>query len=309
MQAIARLTPVPVREIWPHEAQDFTVWLAENLEYLEDATGLRLTLVEREAATGIFYADILAEDENGDLVVIENQLESTDHEHLGKLLTYMANHNAKTAIWIAVQPRPEHKRAVQWLNEILSDVSFYLLQVEAYRIEGSRPAVKFTVMAGPNEASKEVGTQRKELAERHRLCMTFWEGFLQKANETTSLHSNISPRPKSNIEFGAGKSGITFKYSILADKARVELYIHTKNQETNKRYFDALYAHKREIEKVFGAPLDWQRLEGQKFSRIAHHITDKGGLKDKESWSELQDAMIDAMVRLHRAISPYIKNL
>uniref|UniRef100_A0A7C4Q499 DUF4268 domain-containing protein n=1 Tax=Bellilinea caldifistulae TaxID=360411 RepID=A0A7C4Q499_9CHLR len=135
MNPIARLTRVPLREVWRHEALNFTRWLAENLDPLSDPTGLRLSLVEAEAAAGDFAVDILAEDADGNLVVIENQLERTDHDRLGKLITYMSNHDAKTAIWITSQPRPEHEKVVHWLNEALpGDTSFYLFQVEAARI-------------------------------------------------------------------------------------------------------------------------------------------------------------------------------
>jgi len=310
MQTISRFTPVPLRELWPHEANDFTTWLAENLDYLEEAIGLGLSLIEREAPTGDFYVDLLAEDEEGNLVIIENQLERTNHDHLGKLLTYMANHEAKTAIWISSQPRPEHEKAVHWLNETLpADTAFYLLQVEAYRIEESPPAAKFSVVAGPSAESRQVGRKRKELAERHILRLAFWESLLEKIKGRTHLHANISPSKESWISTGAGKSGVTFNYVILMSNARVELYIDTQEYDTNKRYFDALYAHKEQIETAFGAPLDWLRLDTKRASRIAYLITEKGGLKEQEHWPELQDAMIDAMTRLYRALAPHIKKL
>ena len=163
---IARLTRVPLRELWAHEARDFTTWLAENLDLLGEALGIpHLTLVQREAAAGVFSADILADDGQERLVVIENQLESTNHDHLGKLITYLSNLDAKIAVWITSAPRPEHERAVHWLNEILpADMAFYLLQIEAYRIGDSAPAPKFTVVAGPTREARQAGEQKKEFA-------------------------------------------------------------------------------------------------------------------------------------------------
>ena len=244
---IARLTRVSLRDVWPHEAHDFTRWLAENLDYLEEVTGLSLTLIGHEAPTGDFAVDILAEDGEGNLVIIENQLGHTDHDHLGKLLTYMSNHEAKTAIWIASQPRPEHEKAVQWLNETLpADVSFYLIQVGAVRIQDSAPAPLFSVVAGPSRESRQIGTQRKELAERHLLRLEFWERLLEKASQRRHPHARISPSKDHWISAGAGKTGLTWAYVILMEHARVELYIDTYDVERNKAIFDSLARH-REI--------------------------------------------------------------
>ncbi len=309
---IARLTQVPLREVWPHEAQDFTRWLAENLDYLEEVTGLSLTLVEREAATGDFAVDILAEDADGNLVVIENQLERTDHDHLGKLLTYMSNQEAKTAIWITSQPRPEHEKAVHWLNETLpADTAFYLIQVAAVQIDDSPPAPLFTVVAGPTPESRQIGARRKELAERHLLRLEFWKQLLEKANarQPHHTHARISPGKDHWISAGAGRSGLVWSYVVLMDHGRVELYIDTHDAERNKAIFDALAQHKEAVEQAFGAPLDWQRLDDKRASRICAYIRGHGGLRERDRWDELQEAMIEAMLRLEKALKPYIKKL
>jgi hypothetical protein len=133
---VSRLVSVPLREIWAHEATSFTVWLSENLDFISDTIGFELSLVEREASAGPFSADILAEDSNGNYVIIENQLNQTDHDHLGKLITYMSNLEARTAIWVSSNPRPEHEKAVHWLNETLpADTAFFLIKIEAFRID------------------------------------------------------------------------------------------------------------------------------------------------------------------------------
>ncbi|MCA1955132.1 MAG: DUF4268 domain-containing protein [Anaerolinea sp.] len=310
MKPIARLTRVPLRVVWHHEALNFTRWLAENLDLLSELTGLHLLLVQTEAAAGDFAVDILAEDENGNQVVIENQLDRTDHDHLGKLITYMSNHDAKTAIWITSQPRPEHEKAVHWLNETLpDDTSFYLLQVEAVRIDDSPPAPLFTVIAGPSAESRRIGEQRKELAHHHILCQEFWQGLLTKAKQKSTVFANISPSKGQWVSAGAGKSGVTWAYVVLMDHARVELYIDTLEVDKNKRYFDALLKHKNEIEASFGAPLEWQRLDQKRASRIAYLIHGHGGLPDQENWDALQDAMIDAMARLEAALKTHFARL
>ncbi len=132
---ISRLDAVPLRDLWKHEEHGFSVWLHENIQVLGDALGMRFADPQREVAVGSFTVDLVAEEENLGRVVIENQLEATDHDHLGKVLTYLTNLEAKTAIWISPKPRPEHVRAVTWLNETTpDDVSFYLVQLAAFRI-------------------------------------------------------------------------------------------------------------------------------------------------------------------------------
>jgi len=309
MKNIGRLTRVDLRELWPHEGRDFTTWLSENLDLLGETLGLQLSLVEREASAGPFSADILADDGQGNLVVIENQLEATDHDHLGKLLTYMSNLGAKTAIWVAKEPRIEHEKAVHWLNEMLpADTAIYLLRIEAYRIGDSPAAPLFTVIAGPSSQARQAGEQKKELAERHVLRQEFWRQLLERAKGKTTLHTRISPRIENWISASAGKSGLSYNYVIRMDNARVELYIDRGDAEENKRIFDALWAHKDTIEAVFGSPLDWQRLDDMRASRISYLIT-IGGLRDRERWPQIQDAMIDAMVRLERAFKPEIQKL
>ncbi|MCD6520442.1 MAG: DUF4268 domain-containing protein, partial [Anaerolineae bacterium] len=149
MARLGKLEKVPLRTIWRNEAYDFTAWLADNLDFLGEAVGLEISFTEREKAVGSFSVDILAEDSDGNVVVIENQLERTDHDHLGKLITYLSNLDAKAAIWISSDPRPEHEAAIHWLNEMLpADTAFYLLKLEAYRIGDSLPAPLLTVVAG-----------------------------------------------------------------------------------------------------------------------------------------------------------------
>lgn len=243
-------------------------------------------------------------------MVIENQLGTTDHDHLGKLITYMSNLGAKTAIWIAREPRPEHERAVHWLNEILpADTAVYLLRIEAYRIGDSPAAPLFTITAGPSPQARQAGEQKKEMAERHVLRLEFWKQLLKRAKSRTRLHENISPSTENWISAGAGKSGLSYNYVIRMKDARVELYIAREDPEENKRIFDTLYARKDAIEASFGGALDWQRLDSHRASRISYYILTIGGLEDQDRWPQIQDAMIEAMIRLERAFRPEIQRL
>lgn len=308
---ISKLKKVPLREIWEKEAKDFTDWLEKNIDSLNEQLDLKLTVTAREKKVGDFFLDIEAEDEDGNLVVIENQLKETDHEHLGKILTYLSGLGAKMAIWICANVRPEHKRVIDWLNEIAPpDISFYLVQVNAIRIDNSPAAPLFTLITGPSKLGKKVGHEKRKLAETHYLRKEFWKQLLEKANKKTDLHKNVTPRYDHWISAGAGKAGISYNYLIFKNSGGVDIYFDKGkgSDKINKQRFDELYKHKKEIEKIFGKKLIWQRLDGKRASRIRFDI--KGiGLKDKEKWSELQDKMIDAMIRLEKAFSPYIKYL
>lgn len=308
---ISKLKKVPLREIWEKEAKDFTSWFEKNIDSLNEQLDLKLTVTEREKKIGDFFLDIEAEDEEGNLVVIENQLEETNHDHLGKILTYLNGLEAKKAIWICAKPRPEHKKAIDWLNEIAPpDVSFYLVQVEAVRIEDSPPAPLFTLITGPTKLGKKVGHEKRKLKEKHYLRKEFWLQLLEKAQLKTSLHENITPRYDHWISAGAGKAGISYVYLIFKDRGAVEVYFDKGkgSDKINKQRFDALFKHKKEIEKTFGKKLIWQRLDTKRASRIRYNILGIG-LRNKERWPELQNKMIDAMIRLEKACAPYINKL
>ncbi len=183
-EKIGSLQRVPLREVWSHEAQDFTPWLEENIDELNNAIDLSLSVVEREQAAGDFSVDLVAEDESGNPVIIENQLERSNHDHLGKLITYLTAIGAKAAIWIVSDPRPEHISAISWLNES-SSAAFYLLKLEAVRIEDSPPAPMLTLIVGSSEESQEVGETRREFTERYSLRRRFWTQLLERAKEET----------------------------------------------------------------------------------------------------------------------------
>lgn len=306
---IARLEKQELRDLWKHEAHGFTRWLAENLDFISETIGVPLNLVEREASAGPFSADILAEDDQGHPVIIENQLEQTDHDHLGKLITYMSNFDAKVAIWITKSPRPEHEKAVHWLNETLpADTAFYLLKVEAYKIGNSDPAPLLTIIAGPSAESKQIGGQKKELAERHILRLEFWKQLLEISKSKTRLFERISPGKDSWINVGAGRSGLTYAFVIRMQDAQVEFYIDRMKVEENKAFFDALFREKSKIEATFGSALDWQRLDARRSCRI-RYVVEGHGLLDREFWPTLQEQMVDAMVRLHKAFEPWVHNI
>jgi hypothetical protein len=178
-KVIGKIVRRPLREVWKHEALDFTTWLVDNIDVLSEALDVPLEEAKREQAAGDFSVDLVAEDGSGNTVVIENQLEKSDHDHLGKLVTYLAALDAQVAVWIVSEPRPEHTKAVTWLNES-QQASFYLVKAEAICIDDSSPACLFTLITGPSEETREVGETKKELSDRHMMRRNFWETLLYR---------------------------------------------------------------------------------------------------------------------------------
>lgn len=306
---IGKIHKIPLREVWKHEAHSFTIWLQENIDVVNEVLNLSLSSAEREQAAGDFSVDLVAEDESGNPIVIENQLEKSNHDHLGKLLTYLVAIDARAAIWIVSEPRPEHVNAISWLNES-SSASFFLLKAEAIKIGNSPPAALLTKIVGPSEEGREVGETKKELAERYAIRHQFWTALLERARQRTKLHANISPGRGDGIGTGAGKAGLGFNYVVGKHIARVELYIDRGRdaEKSNEAIFNTLLASKQEIENRFGGQLSWDKLEGRRACRIAVQIK-QGGFRDRDKWPEIQDALIDAMIRLEKALKPHLTKL
>ena len=308
---IDKMSRVPVREVWKHEAKDFTTWLFNNLDILvEELDFETLTPIEQEKTVGSFSADIIAEDESGQDVVIENQLEKTDHDHLGKILTYVSNLDAKVAIWISNKPREEHVTAIEWLNKNVNDTRFYLVKIEAYRIGNSNPAPKFTVVTGPSETTDLVRKEKTATVERYRLNREFWTELLKRTNQKTNLYSNISPGKGSWIRASSGKPGLSYYYKISKKAAGAGLYIDCgkKSKIENKKIYDKLFIHKDEIENNFNGKLEWHRSDDINGSFIRKLINSDQYTR-KEDWPALQDEMINTMIRLEKAFRKHIRNL
>ena len=299
-----------MREVWKHEAYDFTKWLEDNIEVLNDVIDINLSNVEREKAAGAFSVDLVAEDEKGNPVVIENQLKKSNHDHLGKLITYLTAIGAKAGIWIVADPRPEHVSAISWLNES-SSASFYLLKVEAIKIGESKPAPLLTLIVGPSEEGRIVGKTKKDIAERHILREKWWSVLLCNAKSKTKLHASCSTTKSNSIGTTAGKRGLGYNYSVNQNNSTVELYIDRgeNSKEENEHIFDTLKQNKAEIESIFGEPLEWERLETKQACRIVKRFAIGGYKSVEEEWTNIHDKMINAMIKLEKALSAHIKKL
>lgn len=305
---IDRIQRVKLREVW-HPEPKFTEWLENNMDVLGECIGMNLSNVRREKDAGDFSVDLVAEDDNENQVVIENQLEKSNHDHLGKLITYLTMLEAKVAIWIVSEPRPEHIRAITRLNESRT-AAFYLVKVEAIRISNSNPAALLTLITGPSEETRKVGDEKAEMAERHIARKHFWTALLEAAKSRTKLHSGISPGIYNWIGTSAGVQGLLLSYVVRQHDAQVELYIDQDKEtgEGNQRILEKLQENKESIEKEFGGSLLWETLEEKRACRI-RYVVGIGGWQDEEKWPEVHKTLVDAMIRLEKALRPYLKNL
>ncbi|MCA1789511.1 MAG: DUF4268 domain-containing protein [Thioalkalivibrio sp.] len=308
MDRIGRIEELGIRDVWKHEAHDFTRWLYDNLDQLGDPLGIELTGALREAPTGSFSLDILAMDADGRRIVIENQFGNSDHDHLGKVLTYLASFDSDVAIWIVENARPEHVDAIHWLNKSAASTEFFLLQIEVIRIEESPPAPRFTIIAAPSEEQRQIGAQKRSLANQAAELHAFWSDLLEVSRDRHPLHAGISSTTKTWLRASSGVPGITFTYGAYEHAMKVELSIERGDEDTSERAFRALEDHKNEIEDIFGQPLVWELLPGRKRCRIKHDLA-VAGYRDPEKRTEVITAAVDAMARLEAAIRAHLNEI
>ena len=296
-----------LRTVWPHEAQDFTPWLAQddNIALLSDAVGLDIVVDETESSVGDFSVDIYASEVGTSRrVIIENQLEDTNHDHLGKLITYASGKDAEVVIWLVKHAREEHKSAIEWLNNHTDDkVGFFLCEIKLFRIGNSDPAVKFEVIERPNDWTKEQKkTDSVRPTQLHR--QEYWLAFQAHAFEDAKFAKGFS-RTKAGYDhwmnFAIGSSACHLavdqlrKHGTLA----VELYI-----DDDKDLFHALFAQKDAIEADSGLTFDWRELPERKASRIV--IERAADFDDKGSWDEQFDWIADTLRKMRRAFKKHL---
>lgn len=270
---LGKLKKVDLREYWKHEALDFTRWLAlqENLEELGNEIGVDITLIQTEAGVGRFSADILAQEETtGRKIVIENQLETTDHSHLGQILTYAAGIEAEYIVWIVREARDEHKQAVDWLNEHTDEkLNFFLIRIELWQIGDSNPAPKFVVVSRPNDWTKSIrGTTSEQaaLSDTKLLQLDFWQQLRDFAvNQRPSLRLR-TPRAQHWYDVAIGRSDCHVALTALIADNQIGCEIYIPN---SKPLFHAFYSNRAAIEAALGiTDLLWQELPEKKASRI-----------------------------------------
>lgn len=299
------------RDVWEHEAGDFTPWLADNIDVLSEAIGLPLTVEGREVPVGDFRLDILATDPNGKAVIIENQLEPSDHSHLGQLLVYASGLEASTAIWITPQLREEHRSALIWLNERTdADVRVFGVEISVVHIGDSLRAPVLDVVVEPNDwakAAKE--TAKATTSPKNQQRMTFFDDVFDLMAETyPAIH-----RPKTQAtnwsSFASGPFGY---YSLTFSKLgyRVEVYLDTGNKDSTKEVFDQLAADREAVHDTVGFDLTWERIDDKRGSRMATYLdgfdleaADEAARRQAVEWSSERSAS------LHRHLDARLRGL
>ena len=311
---LSKLKQVPLRHAWKHEASEFTPWLAqqENLNELAATLGLsELTVVATEHWVGDFKLDILCTD-GEQKVIIENQLEETDHKHLGQILAYAAGVEARKIIWIAETFRPEHMAALQFLNEhTTDDLSFFGVQIELWCIDDSPVAPKFEVVIKPNDWTK-VGREQVLVATSasptKQLQLRFWMALVPYLRTHAPQIRPMAPRPRHWLNTTIGRAGFGLNMTASIKNVKrlgIELYLSSQNA---KHYFGLLYQQKDSIEKQLGFALDWQELPDSSASRIAYWLPD-ASIEDETRWPEYQKWFAHYIVKMQRVFHPIVRDL
>lgn len=306
------LKNVDLRTLWPKEAASFTPWLKNNLDLLGTAVGMDLEFQDQEAAVGTFSLDLLVRDVSTDrVVIIENQIERTDHDHLGKLLVYAAGYNAGAAIWIASSFREEHRQAIDWLNQRTdTGTQFFGVVVEAVQIDDSRPACNFQLVAFPNEWQKSTSAStRASLTPAQDAYLEFFQKLLDRLRLEHQFTNAKKGQAQSWYFFSAGRSGFAYGFNFTGDgQHRVEVYIDTKNKSWNTSAFDWLHAQRESIEAAFGTPFEWEHLETRRACRIA--IYREGAILGEDFGSaETLDWAISHLLQLKQVFGPLIPQI
>lgn len=288
-----------LRMIWPHEANSFTKWLAkeENLSKLGEDIGIDLVLEERESSVGNFSVDIFANEEStGRKVIIENQLEDTDHDHLGKLITYASGKGAEVIVWVVKRARDEHRQAIEWLNQHTdTSLGFFLVEIELWQIDDSAIAPKFNVIERPNDWAKQMKNS-ENLSDRKQMLLKFWNGFNDYIAKSDIFKNDFTIRkaqPDHWYDLSVGNSSYHICMTISAQKKRISCGVYIPD---NKDLFHTFEDNKDIFQKEFGENGDWK--EAAKATRIVIY---KGfDLYNETKWEEAYAWFVENAIKTKR---------
>jgi hypothetical protein len=306
---IGKLIEVDIRDLWKHEQYGFSEWLSrnENIEILNEILGLTLVDITKEAYVGTYRCDLFAIDEaTGTRVIIENQLESSNHDHLGKIITYASGLDAKVIVWIVKEAKEEHRSAIEWLNNNTnSELNFFLIELHAYKIGDSIPAPKFEIIEKPNgfikysKGSNDLDNLNKSQAER----LEFWNQFNEIVQEKGKPFNIRKATTAHWYDVALGTSDAHVAISLVNKKSKIRIEIYISD---NKDLYDELFYNKEKIEEAFGHELIWDRLDDKKASSIMYEIN---GLNfdDHLNYRELIIETIDTAVKIRDVFKKFIR--
>jgi hypothetical protein len=306
---LAKLEVVDPREVWKSEASDFTPWLLAHSDHLSEALGIDLELEAAEHPVGGFSLDLVGRDITNDAVlIVENQLEGTDHSHLGQVLTYAAGTAASTIVWIATSFRDEHRQALDWLNETTrEDTHFFGIELQVVRIADSPYAPLFNIVVQPNDWQKLVRGGAQPLTEKEAAYLEFWGLFLERVHtEQPGWTKGKAVGPRNWYEMKGPRTGLRYSCSFpWKDKLRQELYIDAGDSTENTQIFEGLADAKSQIEAAYGSALSWQDLPGKKACRVADDREDCSVL-DRDRWDDYISWFVTTGVKLRAALDPHL---
>ena len=313
---LATIDKVDLRSVWENEAADFTPWLGENLAALGEALGLDLELQAQEAPVGGFSLDLLAHEPNTNRpVIIENQLETTDHDHLGKLITYASGYDANVVVWITREFKDEHRQALDWLNQRSSeDTEFFGVVVEVWKIDDSRPAPHFRVVSAPNDWHKSNVKIRSTgdpspQQERYR---AFFQKLIDTLREEHSFTGARKAQPRCPGTHLVLATLNRFRYgaNFIREGVRVEVYIDNGDLVWNKEIFDQLSDRREQIQSAIEGDFEWNwdRLDDRRASRIS--VEHPGSIgDDQKTLDEIHDWMVKNLLEFKRVFGPHLAEL
>jgi hypothetical protein len=304
------LKKVDLKTIWPGEATHFTPWLANNLDHLGEVLDMDLQLESTEVSAGDFSADIVARDlSTNRKVIIENQYGSTDHKHLGQLMTYCAVLDADVVVWIAESIRSEHKAAMDFLNLNLKDsLSLYAVEASAIKVDQSNPAFLLSVVSRPNEnRAADTAPQTSEIQEKYR---SHFQALIDELRNKHQFTNARTGQPQNWYAFSSENSKI-FKYGANFNrnsKVSVEIYIDSGDKAQNEAIFDALQSRQTAIETELGHPLTWERIDNKRACRIA--VYRDGDIEaDTETLAAIRAWTVDELLAFKRVFPRHIREV
>ncbi len=303
---LGKITQVPLREVWKHEALNFTKWLAKpkNLETLSESIGIELSVIDTEYNVGRFNVDIFAKEVNNDRkVIIENQLEKTDHDHLGKLITYASGLGAEIIIWVVKDVLEEHRQAIDWLNENIGEkINFFIIKMEIWKIGDSIPAPKFHVVSKPNNWTKSVKRSMQKYEGESKiksLQFKFWNGFRDYV-----LINNLNLRLRKTyaqhwLDIPLGRSNCHISLTVNSQKKEIACEVNIPNSYET---FDLFYRNRKEIDELIEG-LEWMKLPNKKAKRIKKST--HGDFSDVSKWDEHFKWLSDNVITFQEVFTKY----
>lgn len=307
---LGKIEKLPIRGQWANEEYDFTPWLAkeENIQLLGDEISLDLEVEGIEVSIGSYKADIVARDGNDRTVIIENQLEKTDHKHLGQIITYASGVEAQIVIWVCAQVTDEHRQAIDWLNEVTRiDIAFFACEIELWRIGDSMAAPRFNIIASPNDWAKVVKSTvaNKELSDTKKSHLDFWSGFKAFMDGCDSKLKLRQPKAQHWYSLAVGRSRFNISLTTNTQSNQIGCEIYIRGEGANKAFM-LLKQQQKQIEAILG-DLEWHELPDGQDCRIK--LSRSGCSKSQGQAGELYQWLKAQAELFFNVFSPIIKRL